>query len=215
MSSTSRRISILRVLGWTLRLLAALLLVLVGLDVVYALPNLNSATAGSNSVLLPLIQQSVILLIAVGAAVWLSGHFFVMAKDKDESLNERLLGYVQSTDMVSLDVLAGQMVLTQKEAADRLAKLVSQGLLKDRAIDLQNQRVVKTWEAPQAEQPVTAPQERPQAVAESDETIRVKAKLYELEVLRQQGKISQKAYDNLKEDYEKKLAQADKGTQVY
>jgi hypothetical protein len=51
--------------------------------------------------------------------------------------------------------------------------------------------------------------------SEVDEAIRVKAKIYELEVLRQQGKISGNAYDKLKEEYEKKLAQADKGTQVY
>lgn len=48
-----------------------------------------------------------------------------------------------------------------------------------------------------------------------DESVKVKAKLYELENLKKQEKIGQEAYDKLKEEYEKRLAQTDLGTQIY
>ncbi len=50
---------------------------------------------------------------------------------------------------------------------------------------------------------------------ELDELTKMKARLYDLEQLKQSGKIGETAYEKLKKEYEKKISQADKGTQVY
>jgi hypothetical protein len=49
----------------------------------------------------------------------------------------------------------------------------------------------------------------------SDEAVRIKAKLYELDMLKKQGRISDDEYNEMKGDLEQKLVNLDMGTQVY
>ena len=123
------------------------------------------------------------------------------------------------------------MNLTRKEVADRLAMLASTGRVKDVTIDLASGTISRgslpvqdapqvsqaSYNAPQQAIPAVedAPPEPAQVPVESDEAIKIKAKLYELEILKQQGKIGAQSYNKLKEEYERKLAQADTGTHVY
>jgi hypothetical protein len=214
----SDRISGLRIVGWSLRILAMLFVALFAYGIVISLPDMDQGT----SVTVPLLQQSILLLVGAVIVGWGSAHAFDQAKKADQELNDRLVGYVSASEQVRIDALAGWMRLTEKETADRLAKMASTGKLSNFRIDLENRVISKA--PPPPPRPVSPPSQPvvqphvpppPPPMGESDEIIRIKAKLYELEQLKQGGKISDSAYTKLKEEYEKKMSQADKGTQVY
>lgn len=143
-----------------------------------------------------------------------------MANEQDKSINERLFGFVTTANAVSFDDLAKWTRIEHQEAVDRLAKIASKGSLRDFIIDVTHGIVVRGQKPLESLDSRPGPPSSqisaaPEPIVGPDEAIKVKAKLYELDVLKQQGKISQKSYDKLKEEYEKKLAQADSGTQVY
>ncbi len=238
-SSVTQQVWLTKLFGWGLRAISGIIVILAVVYLVQVLP-----TLGQNTVI-PIIQNMAIyFIIAVGVA-WFSGHFFKIATEREQNLDERLLGYVLAGNLVNFEALAGWTRITQQDVANRLAKLSSSGMLRDYQIDLQNRMVTKIGVASSNYSNANSPQTKsfcpnckapirpgaeycnlcgtrlpsvaatPGTPSELDDAIKVKAKLYELEVLKQQGKISGGAYDKLKEEYEKKLAQADKGTQVY
>jgi len=214
---SSRGIAAFRFTGWILRILSASLGIIAVVYLIDDIPALGSL-GGSPSGAFSLIQDLAFIIIGAVIVAGLSGYMFKLANEQDESINERLLGFVVATNSATFDELAGWTRIRIRETADRLARLASQGNLMDFGIDLSNRMIMRTrggTDTAGAGQPSIHAPQAAQTNAEADEGIRLKAKLYELDVLRQQGKIGQPAYDKLKEEYEKKLAQSDKGTQVY
>lgn len=185
-------------------------------------PTINGAL---NVGIISLLQNTTILVVVAGIAYWGSVHLGDMARDEDKGLNDRLLGYVMASDASKFDVLASWMRLTEHETANRLAELAHRGEMKDYIIDIPNRTVIRTIRQPvnssaqnltqtvPARSPATTMIGEP--TDESYGIIQAKARLYELEQLKQSGKISKQVYEKLKEEYEKKLARADEGTQVY
>jgi hypothetical protein len=194
------------------------LLVIIVISIINSLATITTVPP-NRDLIIPLVQVWIALFIGAIICGWFSSHVFYSASKLEQSLDERLLGYVMSNEASGLDLLARWIGLTQKEVADRLARLVSQGALSGYFIDIPRQMVIK------APGPTSTPDYNPApaatpALAEAshesaDEVVKTKAKLYELEMLRKQGKISNQTYNKLKEEYERKLSESDTGTQVY
>jgi DNA-binding Lrp family transcriptional regulator len=131
------------------------------------------------------------------------------------------VGYLIANRAVGLDILARVLNLTQREAADLVARLVSKGVLKGYTIDLQGQTIYREAPPAQASPPPSTPGGASPYVGvvkpdvSLDEPVKIKAQLWELEVLKQKGQISDQAYAKLKDELEKKLAAAETGTRVY
>jgi DNA-binding Lrp family transcriptional regulator len=231
MPTFSQRIVLLKVVSWSLRILAVLLLIIIAISVITSLPNVTPNSPNLSNTLGTLIEENLLLVVAVAVIVWISSMVWGMITHQEDDLDDKLLGYVISNPSTDIAALATWMNLTRKEVADRLAKLASAGEVKGVTIDLASGTISRgslpVQDTPPANQ--TSYQTPPQTMAsvqnvapepaqvpvESDEAIKMKAKLYELEILKQQGKIGVQSYDKLKEEYERKLAQADTGTKVY
>jgi hypothetical protein len=223
----SQRIVLLKVIGWSLRILAALLVIVMAVSFITALPNIAQTSPNASSNLATLIQADLFLLLGLCVVTIISTYIFSVAKHQEEDLDSKLLGYVISNYSTNLAAIATWLNLTQKEVADRLAKLASKGQVYGVNIDLTNgtisrgtlpveQASSRNQASPASMASVPNTMVQPASVpSESDEVIKIKAKLYELEVLKQQGKIGTPAYNKLKEEYETKLAQIDTGTKVY
>ena len=216
--SSTRQIKNYRFVGWVLRILAVSLALVIAVSTIESVPTITASSSAFYSAW----EEVIFVLLGVVVITWFSEHMFRVASDQDKSINERLMGFVMSAETVTFDELGAWVRITQVEVADRLGRIASKGGLKDYLIDLSNRVVTRAPKqaVPLGPRPTTQvspaqASEAPPMGAEPDDVIRIKAKLYELEVLKQQGKIGQPAYDKLKEEYEKKLAQSDKGTQVY
>ena len=136
-SSVTQQVWLTKLFGWGLRAISGIIVILAVVYLVQVLP-----TLGQNTVI-PIIQNMAIyFIIAVGVA-WFSGHFFKIATEREQNLDERLLGYVLAGNLVNFEALAGWTRITQQDVANRLAKLSSSGMLRDYQIDLQNRMVTK------------------------------------------------------------------------
>ncbi len=222
-SSPVRRISLLMRGGWILRVLSVALLVFIAIGVAsaYVASGTSGLTLGASS---GLIQQSIYVLIGFAIAFWASDRFFKAGFKEELRLDEKLAGYVKSypSSRIPLESLSGWVRLTQAETTDRVARLLSEEELTGYNIDIPNGVISKGQEPLPASPPDSlstpsvAPSSTPSpATYLPDEATRIKAKLYELEVLRRQGKISGPAYQKLKDEFDKDLAKLDTGTQVY
>lgn len=203
-------------MAWALRVLGVLVLVVVAIqaaNVLLNLPSLNSYSSMAGAVI-----QFVPLGIAIGLLDWGSGHMFAQAKEAQQGLEEKVVGYIVSNRTMSFDTLSRWTGLPLKKAADLAARLAARGKLPGYTIDLASQSISNATSGvgltnPAAPPPMSLHAQTP--FNPSDEVVRVKAKLYELEALKKQGRITEGEYGDMKDELEKKLANLDTGTQVY
>lgn len=215
-SSPDQRIDGLKIAGWALRILAVIVLaalLIQAADFALYLPNIFTY-----SNLAQIATQFVPLMVGIGLLQWGSSHLFAQAKDVESDLEEKLTGYVLSSQSVTIETISRWTGLRQRKAADLVARLVAKGRLKGYTIDIPSQTVFKT--SPD-QRPIGAPYRTPNATPVpppadlSDEAVRLKAKLYELDMLKKQGRITEDEYSEMKGDLERKLVNLDTGTQVY
>lgn len=143
---------------------------------------------------------------------------FAQAKEAQQGLEEKVVGYIVSNRTMSFDTLSRWTGLPLKKAADLAARLAARGKLPGYTIDLASQSISNATSGvgltnPAAPPPMSLHAQTP--FNPSDEVVRVKAKLYELEALKKQGRITEGEYGDMKDELEKKLANLDTGTQVY
>jgi len=145
MASGSLNIRILRYSGAGLLLLSVALFAWACLNFVFNLSEFQVTASGiGGSGALPLVQYTALLLVAGGIILWASGHLRQMARNEDEGLNDRLLGYVVASDESKFEVLSAWIKLSEKETVNRLAKIASRGKMEGYLIDLPNRRVVRS-----------------------------------------------------------------------
>lgn len=217
MSSVEQRITAFKILGWVLRIVGIIVLIGLFLDIVYLLPSLSSGT--SFSALMQSMIQIVPLVIAYAVLQWGSSHVFAQVTEEQNSLEEKIVGYVTSNDTVSLDMLSKWTRIPHRRVADLVARLSAKGILSGYVIDIPSQTITKVpvgrsvGPSRPPVMPTTPPTQAPSNPL--DEATRLKAKLYELEVLKRQGRISESEYSEIKDELERKLVNLDTGTQVY
>ena len=185
-----------------------------------------SGTSGvTKGTLWGLYEQSLLILVGWVTSFWASGHFFNLASREEQSLDEKLTGYIKSypSSTLSLQSLSEWVRLTQTETVDRVAKLISKEKLTGYSIDIPNGVIGRLQEPPSSSgipsllsTPIRAAVPTPSpGVSTHDEAMRIKARMYDLEMLKQQGKIGASQYQKLREEYERELSRLDSGTQVY
>lgn len=215
-SSPDQRVAALKLAGWLLRIAAVVILAALLYQVaefVLSFPQIASYTTFALDV-----SQLIPLILATGLLQWGSGHFFAQARTAESDLEEKVMGYVTSNQRVSIATISGWVGMSQKRTADLIARLSAKGRLRGYVIDLPSQSV---FVSPPSQQTASEPYRiptlttAPPPVDLSDEAVRIKAKLYELDTLKKQGRISEAEYNEMREDLERKLVNVDSGTQVY
>jgi len=216
MPSTLQGIRVVRGVGWIIQFVTLILALSFLVDVVSLYPLL--ARAGD---WYPAVQRLLPYVVGIIVTQTFAGWLFSRASEQQRSLEEKAVGYLIANRAVGLDILARVLNLTQREAADLVARLVSKGVLKGYTIDLQGQTIYREAPPAQASPPPSTPGGASPYVGvvkpdvSLDEPVKIKAQLWELEVLKQKGQISEQAYAKLKDELEKKLAAAETGTRVY
>ena len=212
-SSVEQRITVFKLLGWVLRIVGIIILIGIFIDIVSIVPSLPEIN------LLNWIPQIIPLVIAYAVLQWGSGHVFSQADHEQKSLEEKMIGYVTSNNMVNLDMLSRWTGIPQRRVADLLARLSANGRLSGCVIDIPSQTIRKEslGKGVGLGQNPVIPSPPPIQTPPNplDEAVRLKAKLYELEVLKKQGRISESEYNEIKDELERKLVNLDTGTQVY
>ena len=216
--SPDQRITALKVVGWALRVLTVSIVAVLIIQVADFI--LGVTRIGTFSDLLSLISQFVPLMVAIGLLEWGSRHLFRKAEGIQSDLEQKLTGYITSNQGTSIETLSKWTGLPQRKTADMAARLAAGGNLPGYTIDLPSQTIFR-GPAPHTsnDMPYTPPRPIPSPAApipdSSDEATRVKAKLYELDLLKKQGRISEEEYNDMKGELERKLVNLDSGTQVY
>ena len=215
-SSPDQRVTALKIAGWLLRIAAVIVLA----ALLYQLAEflLTFPQIASYSSFAVDVSQLIPLILGTGLLQWGSGRFFDQARAAESELEEKVIGYVTSNQSVSIATVSGWVGMPQKKTADLIARLSAKGRLRGYVIDLPSQAVF----SPPSSQPTTGgPFHIPNMVTAppppdlSDEVVKIKAKLYELDTLKKQGRISEQEYNEMREDLERKLVNVDSGTQVY
>lgn len=215
-SSPDQRIAGLKIAGWALRILTVIILAALIIQAANFFLYLPNVATYSN--MAQIVIQFVPLMVATGLLQWGSSHLFAQAEEVKAELEEKLAGYILSNQSMTIETISRWTGLPQKRAADMIALLVAQGRLSGYTIDLPSQTVFLNSAA---QRPVSAPYSPPSPTPVrvpsnlSDEAVRIKAKLYELDMLKKQSRISEDEYNEMKGDLERKLVNLDTGTQVY
>ncbi len=219
MASVEQRITAFKVLGWVLRIVGIIILIGLFVDIVNFLPSLPFI-ANFTQFMQEIGTQFIPLVIGYAILQWGSHHLFAQANEEQNGLEEKLVGYITSNERVSIDMLAKWTRIPHRRVADLVARLTAKALLTGYVIDIPSQTISRvpvgrSMEPPRLPViPVTQPPlQTPSNPA--DEATRLKAKLYELEVLKKQGRISEAEYNEIKDELERKLVNLDTGTQVY
>jgi hypothetical protein len=216
--SPDQRITALKVVGWALRVLTVSIIAVLLIQAADFI--LGVTRIGTFSDLLSLVSQFVPLMVAIGLLEWGSRHLFRQAEEIQSDLELKLTGYITSNQSTSIETLSKWTGLPQRKTADMAARLAAGGNLVGYTIDIPSQTIFR-GSAPHTpnDTPYTPPRSIRSPVApipdSSDETTRVKAKLYELDLLKKQGRISEEEYNEMKGELERKLTNLDSGTQVY
>ena len=79
-----------------------LLLIIIAISVITALPNLTPNTPNLSNTIGTLLVENLLLVVAVGVIVWISGLAFGMAKNQEGDLDDKLIGYVISNPFTDL-----------------------------------------------------------------------------------------------------------------
>ncbi len=219
MSSVEQRITAFRILGWVLRIVSVIILIGLFVDIVYLLPRLQDILH-SFDVFSQQFIQAIPLVIAYAVLQWGSHHLFAQANEEQNNLEEKIVGYITSNERVSIDMLAKWTRIPHRKIADLVARLVAKALLKGYVIDIPSQTISRVPVGSGMERltpPIVAVPQPPLQTPPNptDEATRLKAKLYEIEVLKKQGRISEAEYNEIKDEVERKLVNLDTGTQVY
>lgn len=215
-SSPDQRIAGLKIAGWALRILSIVILAALIIQAANFFIYFPNIATYSN--LAQIVTQFVPLMVATGLLQWGSSHLFAQADEVKAELEEKLVGYIKSNQSMAIETISRWTGLPQKRAADMVAILAAQGRLSGYTIDLPSQTVYLN---PTAQRPVGAPHGAPSPIPIRatanlpDEAVRIKAKLYELGMLKNQGRISEDEYNEMTGDLERKLVNLDTGTQVY
>lgn len=216
-SSPEKRISGLKIVAWTFRVLALIILavlIIEAANLFLYLPSLISYSSMANAVV-PFVP----LAVGIGLLQWGAARMFDEVEDAKENLDEKIVGYILSNKVTSFETLSRWTGIPQRRVADLAARLAAKGRFSGYTIDLASQSISNT--PPYAVGPTSPPPPPPSypraqtAFSPSDEVVKVKAKLYELEALKRQGRIADGEYNEMKDELEKRLANLDTGTQVY
>jgi|SRR5208283_142283 len=225
MAGTLQRIKYLRGLEVFSGLLLVPLFVIFAYSMMQALSSTSSqglSTQSANS----FIESTVIPFVTIMIVIFIAVYYLqITIANQREELAEKIIGYVTSNEETDLAVLGSLLDISETEASDIVAKLVTQDRLQGIRIDLSNFTITKEQNvvlSPAASNPLTNPDPVHSAASQtktaqplSSDDVIIKARLYELDQLKAQNKIGDTAYFKLREDLEKKLSQTEKGTQVY
>jgi len=122
-------------------------------------------------------------------------------------LEEYIVGYVEATPgPIKITEIGEKLAITRKGTLKMLLKIKAKGKLKEFYIDTEKEEIFK--ETPHAYPlSTTTATDRRTTREEIREEIQIKARLIELEELKKEGKISERAYLRLKSELEEKLKQ--------
>src|SRR5208283_713245 len=137
MVGTLQRIKYLRVLEVFFGLVFVSLLVILAYSLMPILSSNYSHNYLSAQSFTSLFEYTVIPIVAIMVVLLIiifSVHYYIA--NQREELTEKIIGYVTSNEETSFSELGSWLDISQKEAADIVAKSVSQGRLEGIRIDL-------------------------------------------------------------------------------
>lgn len=116
-----------------------------------------------------------------------------------EDLEKRVIGVISSTTKeLNMHELASKFELSSKDMAIFIQRLLGEGKLKGVSYDIASDTIMKTSPTETVKKETGTPLR---------EELELMARIAELDILKEAGKISDKAYDRLKIELEKRLAE--------
>lgn len=218
--SITQKIKIYRLLCWALGIIGVILVAFIGEAILQQIPAIESNPQYALIFVIDELPYIIVCVVCFAAG----GIFNETATRERYYLRQRIAGYVKSNELTNIEVLADWFGIDQIEASNIIAELAAQDKIEGYTIDLQRQLVYRNDASFQFGPPEPAevtegsgeiPVVRSAVPQPSNDVIKLKASLYELDQLKQQGKISDQAYERLKDEYERKLSQSETGTKVY
>lgn len=149
--------------------------------------------------LLPILISAVIIIIFS----ILSDHLKNYSQKILEDLEKRVIGVILSTTKeLNMHELASKFELSSKDMAIFIQRLLGEGKLKGVSYDIASDTIMRTSPTETIKKETGAPLR---------EELELMARIAELDSLKEAGKISDKAYDRLKIELERRLAEIRKG----